>query len=71
MEGPATTKSNVVCWKAAASKPEDEMILIEEGKSKSAQHAEVITALLAANPSHKDGKHTFTDSWCVANGIAI
>ena len=67
----AATKSNVVYWKVAAFRLENGMIIIEEGKSKTAQHAEVITALLAANPSHKDGKHTFTDSWCVANGIAI
>jgi hypothetical protein len=69
--GSPTTKNNVVCWKAAPFWLGDGMVTIEEGKSKSAQHAEVITALLAANPSHKDGKHTFTDSWCVANGIAI
>ena len=50
---------DVVCWKAAPFCLEDGMVTIEEGKSKSAQHAEVITALLAANPSHKDGKHTF------------
>ena len=46
------------------------MVLIEEGKSKSQQHAE---ALLAARQSCKDGKdlHLFTDSWGVANGIEI
>ena len=49
------------------------MVLIEEGKNKSAQHLEVIAALLAARQSHKDGNiiFLFTDSWCVANGIAI
>jgi hypothetical protein len=63
----------VVCWKAASFWLEDGMVAIEEGKSKSAQHVEVITALLLAKQSHKDGKHLhlFTDSWCVANGIAI
>ena len=63
----------MVCWKAASFWLEDGMVAIEERKSKSEQHAEVITTLLAAKPSHKDGKHLhlFTDSWCVANGIAI
>jgi hypothetical protein len=48
------------------------MVLIEEGKSKPAQHAEVIAALLAARQSRKDEKDLdlFTDS-CVTNGIAI
>ena len=44
----ATTKSNMVCWKAAAFRPEDGMVLIEEGKSKSAQQAEATAAILAA-----------------------
>ena len=72
-DGSATTKSNVVCWKAAAFRPKDRMVLIEEGKSKSAQHVEVITALLLAKQSHKDGKHLhlFTDSWCMTSWIAI
>jgi hypothetical protein len=69
----ATTKSNLVCWKAAAFRPEDRMVLIEGGKSKSAQHSQVIAAPLAARQSHKDGKdlELFTDSWCVTNGILI
>ena len=72
-DGSATTKSNVVCWKAAAFRPKDRMVLIEEGKGKSAQHAQVIAAPLAARQSHKDGKdlELFTDSWCVTNGILI
>ena len=47
---------DVVCWKAAAFRPKDRMVLIEEGKGKSAQHAQVIAAPLAARQSHKDGK---------------
>jgi hypothetical protein len=39
----------VVYWKVAAFRLENGMIIIEEGKSKSAQHAEVIAALLTMN----------------------
>ena len=48
------------------------MVLIEEVKSQSVQHAIIITALLAARQSRKDEKDLdlFTDS-CVTNGIAI
>jgi hypothetical protein len=69
----ATTKSNMLCWKASAFRLEEGMVLIEEVKSQSVQHAIIITALLAARQSRKDGKdlHLFTDSRCMANRIAI
>ena len=47
---------DVVCWKAAPFCLEDGMVTIEEGKSKSTQHVEVITALLLAKQSHNDEK---------------
>ena len=46
----------MVYWKVAAFRLENGMIIIEEGKSKSTQHVEVITALLLAKQSHKDEK---------------
>lgn len=73
-DGSATTVNNKVKWKAAAYRPGDGMIKSEEGTEKSAQHAEVIAAWLAIEQSvieRQKNIFLFTDSWCVANGIAI
>lgn len=69
-DGSSTVTNNVVKWKAAAYRPGDGIILTESRQS----NAEVIAALLAARQSIKESQkilHLFTDSWCVANGIAI
>jgi hypothetical protein len=58
-DGSATTKSNVVCYKAAAFRLEDGIVLIEEEKSKSAKHAEVLAALLVDNPIRMERTSTF------------
>lgn len=46
----------------------------EAGKSESAQHADLIAAVLAAGQSRRKNQkviYTFTDSWAAANGTAI
>lgn len=73
-DGSATTVNNIVRWKAAAFRPSDGKILTQEGTDKSAQHAEIWAALLAVEQVAKEGDNfltIYTDSWCVANGIAI
>lgn len=73
-DGSATTKNNTVTWKAAAFRPSDGKILTQQGTNKSAQHAEVWAALLAARQVKEDkdvAMTIYTDSWAVANGIAI
>lgn len=66
--------NNIIHWKAAAYRPKDGTILTDSGVNKSAQHAEVTAAALAITHSQREKQniiHIFTDSWCVANGIAI
>lgn len=66
-------KQNMVLWKAAAYRPGDGMVIMEQGIAKSAQYAEVVAAMLAASQSLKEKQkvlHLFTDS-CVANGTAM
>ncbi|XP_059120184.1 uncharacterized protein LOC131911818 [Peromyscus eremicus] len=73
-DGSATTVNNKVRWKAAAYRPGDGMVITDQGTDKSAQHAEVIAALLAIRQTIKDNYkqiYLYTDSWCVANGIAV
>lgn len=73
-DGSSTTVNNRVKWKAAAYRPEDGKILTDQGVEYSAQHAEVIAALLAARQSLAEKQkhmYLYTDSWCVANGIAV
>ncbi|XP_052602440.1 uncharacterized protein LOC128115609 [Peromyscus californicus insignis] len=73
-DGSATTVNNKVRWRAAAYRPGDGMVITDQGTDKSAQHAEVIAALLAIRQTIKDNYkqiYLYTDSWCVANGIAV
>ncbi|XP_010610954.3 uncharacterized protein LOC104854215 [Fukomys damarensis] len=73
-DGSSTTVNNKISWKAAAYRPEDGKIITDQGTGKSAQHAEVLAALLAARQTKLENKrvlHLYTDSWCVANGIAV
>ncbi|XP_029424789.1 uncharacterized protein LOC115072250 [Nannospalax galili] len=73
-DGSATSRNGKIHWKAAAFRPFDGKILQESDTGKSAQHAEVIAAKLAVQQSFDEKQkvcYIFTDSWCVANGIAI
>ena len=52
MDGSTTSGQNML-WKAAACRPRDEMVIVEQRTAKSAQHAEEVTVMLAAKQSLK------------------
>lgn len=52
-DGSATTVGGKVHWKAAAYRPEDGQIITDQGTEKSAQHMEVIAAVLAVRQTKK------------------
>ena len=62
-------------WKAAALRPMDGKTLVEEGRNKSAQWVELHAVFLAVIEELNYDKSLyvwiFTDSWAVANGLAI
>jgi hypothetical protein len=68
--GSAPSKQSVVLWKAAAYRPGDGMVIIEQGAAISAQHAEEVAAALAKQNNVKQNVHLFTDPWCIAKGLA-
>lgn len=61
-------------WKAAALRPVDGKTLVEQGKSKSTQWAEVHAVFRAVIEELNNDKSPyvwiFTDPWAVANGLA-
>jgi ribonuclease HI len=61
-------------WKSAAWRPTDGQILTGQGMGRSVQHAEVHTARLAIEQSHKEGcqiVRIYSDLWCVCNDIGV
>ena len=70
----SVTESGLSKWRAIAFRPRDTKLLKLTGRSKSAQHAELIVAVLAVRHSLGEKQkviYIFTDSWTVANGITI
>lgn len=56
-DGSQVVTKGVTAWTAAAFRPEDGVVLREQGKSSSAQHAELIAVVLAETLS--TGKATY------------
>ncbi|RWS20215.1 uncharacterized protein B4U80_12130, partial [Leptotrombidium deliense] len=73
-EGSSKIKGDKLHWKAAAWNPVRRETLVKEGTDKSAQYAELFAVKMAIDYEVEKGNKTvyiYTDSWAVANGLAI
>lgn len=59
------------CWKTVAYNPISQKILETQGKGMSSQYAELYTVYQAIKQELGGQCYLYTDSWSVANGLAV